>query len=255
MNYVDVATARGLSGARLALTSGVPGPWSEVAKYILGVKRIPFVAVKQDGGQANEALVAWTGHRNAPVLVYNDEPARARWDEILLLAERIQPEPGLVPRGSAERARMFGLAHEICSEGGLGWSRRLMMFEQAPDEDPRRTEALATMRRSYGVTPTTVRAAPARVADILGTLAAALEAQEKRGSAYFIGDGLTALDLYWAAFSALIKPLPEADCPMPALVRQWYGAIGPVVEAAVSPILLSHRDMIYSRHLTLPLDF
>ena len=47
--------------------------------------------------------------------------------EILLLAERLAPTPSLLPADPAVRALAFGLAHEICGEAGLGWSRRLQM--------------------------------------------------------------------------------------------------------------------------------
>ena len=67
MEYKTVAEAKDLPGLRLALTVGGPAPWSQAAKSIFQVKHIPYIPVAQHGGQANEELVAWTGHRNAPV--------------------------------------------------------------------------------------------------------------------------------------------------------------------------------------------
>ena len=97
MEYRSVSEARDMPGLRLVLTAGVPGPWGEAAKSILHVKKIPYTAVAQLGGMENEDLVAWTGRANAPVAVYGSEAPRDGWAEILLLAERLAPEPRLVP--------------------------------------------------------------------------------------------------------------------------------------------------------------
>lgn len=72
MEYVAPKVARTMPGLKLALTTGVPGPWSESAKSILYVKKIPYVPVAQIAGAPNEDLVAWTGHRNAPVAVFEE---------------------------------------------------------------------------------------------------------------------------------------------------------------------------------------
>ena len=98
MEYKTVAEAKDLPGLRLALTAGGPAPWSQAAKSIFQVKHIPYIPVAQHGGQANEDLVAWTGHRNAPVAMYDKEPARTGWYEILMLAERLAPTPSLLPQ-------------------------------------------------------------------------------------------------------------------------------------------------------------
>ena len=55
--YVDVERARAMTGLRLVLTSGVPGPWSEAAKSILHVKKLPCVKVRQELGGANRELL------------------------------------------------------------------------------------------------------------------------------------------------------------------------------------------------------
>jgi hypothetical protein len=62
-------------------------------------------------------------------------------------------------------------------------------------------------------------------------------------------------DLTWATFAALVRPLPDALCPMPAQTRAMYELPHPVVNAVLDPALLAHRDFIYERHLVLPLDF
>ena len=86
-------------------------------------------------------------------------------------------------------------------------------------------------------------------------LAGQLERQEASGSPYFVGDRLAACDIYWACFSNMIAPLPPADAPMPDAIRAMYGTLDPVIESALDPILLRHRDFIYARHVGLPLDF
>ena len=48
--------------------------------------------MRQLGGGENEALRAWTGRDNAPIAVYEDEPGRDGWAEILDLAERLDPD-------------------------------------------------------------------------------------------------------------------------------------------------------------------
>ena len=89
LSYVDVEQARALGGLRLVLTQGVPAPWGMAARVLYEVKKIPFVAVIQQAGADNAALVAWTGHNSAPVAMYEDERPRALWSEQLMLAERL----------------------------------------------------------------------------------------------------------------------------------------------------------------------
>jgi hypothetical protein len=88
----------------------------------------------------------------------------------------------------------------------------------------------------------------------LFVLAERLESQRSRGSRFLIGSGLSALDIYWAVFAALIEPLPEYLCPMPPEFRRRYICEDPVVRAATTPQLLAHRDFIYHEYLELPVD-
>ncbi len=248
--YLSVAEARARPGLRLAITLGAPGPWGEAAKGVFHVKRIPFARVGQRAGEPNAELHAWTGHRNAPVAVYADEPARTGWAEIALLAERLAPEPALIPKDPAERALAFGLGHELCGEQGLGWSRRLMMFQRAAKGG----RALGGMALRYGYSPAAAAAAPRRVVEILGLLAGRLREQRARGSRFLVGGALSAVDIQWAAFAAMLDPLPPELCPMPEGIRQSYSALDPEVRAAVDPQLLEHRDFVYGEYLELPVD-
>src|SRR4051812_42845088 len=124
--YLSVEEARKRGGLRMVVVGGVPSPWGEAAKGILHLKGIPWVAVRLD--YQSEALKTWIGQLNGPVALYEEEPPRPGWAEILELAERLAPTPALLPADPAARALVLGLAHEICGEGGLGWSRRLQLI-------------------------------------------------------------------------------------------------------------------------------
>jgi hypothetical protein len=254
MDYKTVAEAKDLPGLRLALTVGGPAPWSMAAKSILHVKKIPYIPVAQSGGQANEELVAWTGHRNAPVAMYDKEPARTGWYEILMLAERLAPTPSLVPQNVEDRVRMIGLSNELCGEEGFTWQARHIMFDalvkaqgEAAKQNP--------MVQAYGYSAQNAAAAPGKMIPILNALAVQLHRQEKAGSRYFIGNQLSALDIYWAYMSQIVDTYPPEKNPMPDFFRQIWVPVRAAVESAIDPIVIAHRDYIFAQHLTLPLDF
>jgi len=256
--WLDVEQARGLPGLRLVLTAGVPGPWGEAAKGIFYAKGIPYARVRQDAGRENDALFEWTGQRNAPIAMYEDEPARSGWVEILHLAERIAPQPSLIPADPDARVRMFGLANELLGENGLGWCRRLMLFHglmgDAEEPQPALRAMVGRMLRQYGYRREAALAAPERIAQILRLLSEQLRAQQAAGHAYLMGASLSALDIYWAAMAALIDPLPPALCRMPESLRYGYTVTHPDIVPAIDPALLEHRDTIYERHLELPIE-
>jgi glutathione S-transferase len=251
MDYKTPSEARDLPGLRIALTAGLPAPWSMAARFMFDVKGIDYVPVLQVVGEANADLVAWTGHRNAPVVVLDDEAPRTNWADIIELAERLNPEPRLVPLDSEQRIRMFGLCNEICGAGGLTWNARHVMI--APMMNSEAGDMARTMGKAYGYSDAAAAAAPARVAEILQLLADELQAQKSRGSGYFIGDSLSALDLVWASFSNTVRPLPQDVNPMEPGMRQVYAGMGDSLGPAET--LFEHRDFIYRQHLTLPLDF
>ena len=150
---------------------------------------------------------------------------------------------------------LFGLGHQLVGEGGFGWTKRIAMLhraltDMAPD-DPER-ELWAYIGEKYLYTPELGEKAPARMAGILTTLHERLEVQKMAGSHYFIGDQLSALDLYWACFVALLQPLSPDLC----LMGEWpYSNPDPEVQAVLSPLLLEHRDYIYEKYLELPIVF
>jgi glutathione S-transferase len=257
VKYLSVVEAKSLTGLRLVLSAGVPGPWGEAAKAVLKARDVSYTPVAQTVMAANEDLYAWTGMRNAPIAIYNDEPPLAGWLDILMLAERLGSGPSLLPDSSTERALGVGFSAEICAEDGFGWNRRLTMMKtlwtaESPDDaEPH----LRRFIRQYGLSPRASARAPTRAAAILRALAAQLHAQHARGSAYLVGMRLSAADLYWACFSQLVGPLPKEVNPMPDYVWPLYSQSPAEVTAALDPILFEHRDRIYQRHIGLPLDY
>ncbi|GLR65495.1 hypothetical protein GCM10010909_01730 [Acidocella aquatica] len=257
--YTELETAKHCGGLRLVTTRGIPGPWGEAAKSIMHVKKIPVVHVAQDGGQENAELAAWVGVNNAPVAIWENERPRTGWAEILLLAERLAPAPPLIPSNEADRATMFGLAHEICGEDGYGWNRRLMFFEgwrafMQTEAGTLGRESFARMCAKYdpGTEITRVRQ---RLIDILAMLSARLEQQKSLGSRYYIANQLSAVDIYSACFAAMVKPLPLAQCPTTPEMHAGYHEQDPDILAAAGPRLLDHRDYIYNTYLELPMRF
>jgi glutathione S-transferase len=255
--YVEVEQAVAMSGLRVVLSPGVPGPWSEAAKGILYVKKLHYTKVRQELGGANLPLLRWSAQTTAPVFVYENERPRSLWNDQLYLAERLAPDPPLIPETLEQRALMFGLCNELCGENGLGWSRRLMMLH-ATLSNPNTPEAAKSgagfLGRKYGYAPAPAEAAPQRVAEILRAMSAQLNSQRKSGSRFFIGDRLSALDIYWATFAALIQPLPDELCKMSPGFRRTYTCTDAAVMDAGSPQLLAHRDFIYKEFLELPVD-
>ena len=260
MDYVSVEEAKQLGGLRLVLTAGVPGPWGEAAKGLFHVKKIPYVAVRQDGGQPNDALRAWTGFDNAPQAIYEDERPRIRVSETLFLAERLEPSPPLVPADPRDRVTMFGLLHEIGGEMGFAWCRRLQLFHpilQLPEgtAPPALVDQITRMAAKYGYSPETAAEADRRVIEILELLSQQLREQRDRGSDFLVGDALTAADIYQATFAAMVQPLPPEQCPMSDMMRASYTVTDEKILAACDPLLLEHRDRIYRDWLELPLRF
>ena len=251
--YVSVEEAQQRAGLRMVVVGGIPSPWGEAAKGILHVKGIEWAAVRLD--YDSQALKDWAGQRSGPVALYGDERPRAGWAEILLLAERLAPEPPLLPADAAARALAFGLSHEICGEQGLGWMRRLQLVQAGlQGQGGFELRAAKYIGKKYGYSPEAGAASSARVGQLLGMLATRLKAQQVAGSAFYVGDTLTAVDVYSAAFMAMFKPLPQEACPMDAATRAAFETLDASTAQALDPLLLAHRDMMYQRYLELPLS-
>jgi glutathione S-transferase len=252
-SYVGVEDAIARDGLRMVVVGGVPSPWGEAAKGIFHIKGIDWVAVRLV--YDHEPLKAWAGQRSGPVAVYGSEEPRAGWREILLLAERLAPSPPLLPEEPAARAGVLGLAQAICGEGGLSWTRRLQLIHaglQGAGGFPARVAAY--LGKKYGHDAEAGAATGARVVAMLGELAARLRAQREAGSAYFVGDALTAADVYAATSMALFRPLPQAQCAMDPVTRAALETLDAPTAAALDPVLFAHRDLMYAKHLELPLS-
>ena len=260
LKYATIQEAKAMSGLRLILgASSVPGPWREACKGIFHVKKIPYTPVAsagQDGSQRE--LVDWTAQSSAPVAIWNDERPRSTWIEQLYLAERLNPVPALIPSNADDRVVMFGLINEIAGENGLGWQRRHLLINRTVSNvntDQRTRDFWRRFGGKYVFSEEAAAAAPARVASILKFLAERLDRQKAEGSSFFIGDKLSAVDIYWATFAALIRPLPPELCPMATAFREMYTEKSPEVVAATAPSLMEHRDFIYREYLELPVVF
>lgn len=263
VDYISVPDAIDMTGLRVVFSPGFPGPWSVAARVILELKGIPFNPVAQSIAAEDRVLREWTGQESAPVAVLDEERARSRWDEILLLAERLAPEPALIPADEWLRTEMFGLANAICGEDGFGWNFRLYKMMAWEDALAGRSseplffspEQVAVMQWRYGNPSSDGAQAKARMVSILQLLAERLRSNKAKGSPFLVGDSLTAVDFYWATFSTLVAPIRDEFCPMPEVYRDMGEAMGTELGDAVDPILIDHREFVLTAHCPLPLKF
>lgn len=254
MEFIGVEELIKRDGLRIVLVKGTPSPWGQAAKAMMEYKGLNFVAAPQLPGDLNVEIVAWAGVNSGPVVAWNNNPPLNRWNDILYLLERLAPHKPLVPEDAATRVHMLGLSHEICGELGLGWNRRLSLFQPAMQSgDP--PGPVQQMSRKYGYNESDVALAGQRQVAMLGVLADQLKAQQQRGCGYFVGNSITALDFYWAAFCNLFDILPPELCPIAPGFRPMFETIDPEVKAALDPILVAHRDRIMKAHFKLPMEF
>lgn len=270
-HYVTIAEARRMDGLRIVLGAfTVPGPWHEACKGICYVKGLDYTPVRSAnegasdlqigmGGSQSE-LVEWTAQSSAPVMVWNDERPRALWNDQLYLAERLQPEPSLIPAAPEDRVRMFGLANELMGEGGLLFHKRHFMagpfVDSLPEDSPART-LMSFLGQKYGYNEQALVRATGRIVEALKLIDTQLSSQQARGRRYLVGETLSALDIYWATSCGFLDPLPEDLCPMVSDFRApyLYGTPNAEIERALTPALRRHRDFVYEQHLELPIVF
>lgn len=253
VEYIAVDDAIRRRGLRMVVVGDVPSPWSEAAKGIFHIKRIEWAAVRL--AYDNDALKTWAGQRSGPVAIHDDEPPRSGWAEILMLAENLAPDPPLLPLTPAERARVVALGDKFCGQRGLGWMRRLQMVHAGMQKSGGFPERVAAyLGKKYGYDPAAAGTYTARVRDLLGDVSAQLRAQRDSGKPYYLGDTLSAADVYSATFMAVFKPLPQEHCRMDPASRAAFETLDEETADALDPVLLEHRDLMYSRHLELPLS-
>jgi glutathione S-transferase len=255
IDYVDVATARSAPGVRIVVSGLVPSPWSEAAKGLFQVAKVPFVAVRRM--RDAQDITAWTGIDNVPVVLHNAEPARTNWSAITALASRLAGPDVLIPEDPAARAETMGVLHEIAGEDGIGWNARLAMIDATIKSEGKRGFPLPIgqyLAARYGYAADTAERIRPRAERQLRMLRDRLAAQQARGHAYLGGAHVSALDVYLATFLTPLTAISEADCPtlVPAL-RAAFGCAHEELGALVPAELLAHRTMVFERHLTWPI--
>ena len=253
MEYVNPSEVINADGLRLVLVQHMPSPWGQATKAMMEYKGLSYMAAPWEGGGANEELIAWAGNNGAPIVAWNDEEPINRWDDILLLLERLAPQKPLLPESREDRALVLGLSHEICGQLGLAWNRRLSMFSPmvASGQVP---EGFVLMAKRYGSTEEDVARADERQIATLKVLSDRLKVQQSAGSEFFVGNSVSAVDFYWASFSNLFDLLSPEKCPMPEQARPMFSGIAESVRAAVDPILIAHRDRIMAEHFKIPME-
>ena len=254
MDFQSFDALKDAAGLRMFLVAGTPSPWGQAAKAMVEYKGIDCSYGAWIPGEANEALAEWSGIQSGPIVAFDDQKPIDRWDDILLLLERIQPTLSLIPEDAQQRALMFGLSYEICGELGLGWNRRLAMFApiiesgQAPD-------GISHMGKKYKYNQTDAANASRRVVATMNALTAQLQSQQASGSDYFIGDSITALDFYWCAFSNLIEIMSWEKIPLAEDWRPLFVHDDQAVHGAHSDLLKAHRDRVFEAHFKNPMEF
>jgi hypothetical protein len=271
IKYIPIREAKQMSVLRIVLGAfAVPGPWHEACKGVFHVKGLDYTPVRSSNegasdlqvgmGNSQSELVEWTAQSSAPVVVWNDERPRSFWNDQLYLAERLSPEPPLIPADSEDRIRMFGLANDLMGEDGLCYSKRHFMtsvrLASLAEDSPGRA-ATAFLGEKYGYSEENVARASSRIVKTIEVFDAQLASQRARGSRYLVGDQLSALDIYWSTTCGFLDPMPEDRCPMFTEFRQphLYGSVNAEIDHALTPELRAHRDFIYETHLQLPIVF
>lgn len=256
MQFVGIDEARSASGVRLVVVGAMPSPWSEAAKGLFTVKRIDAKLVRFLAG--DEAVKQWTGSQSAPVLFVDAEPPRTHWSEILEASERLGGAESLVPSDPEERARMFGLAHELLGEGGLAWSQRIVVIHRGLTSGGREGFPLRVARYlvpKYGYAPERVEPSRRRAVATLRRFGAMVEEARASGRESILPSGFSALDIYLATALTVFAPPSEEQCPgMNPALRRAFETAAAEIRAEVSDTLLEHRDRVYRQHLGLPVE-
>jgi len=255
--YINFEQAQQQSGLRMIVVKGLPSPWGEAVKGIFHLKQLEWSATYHD--PASREMSTWSGSRSAPVAIYNNEAPLSGWLDILLLAERLAPTPALLPTDPEEREAALALCNDICGEMGLGWNRRLDsvhkgLIGKSLEEGGYPQPIAGYLAKKYGYQEDQGSNYNEHTIKLLKQLSEKLKTQQDAGKKYYLGDTISAVDIYSATFMAYFKPLPGTQCPMLQPIRTIFEALDEKTKAALDPILLEHRDLIYSQHLALPLS-
>jgi len=198
------------TGTRVTFIPGVPALYSEALKNICYAKGVPLIralhpmmGVDEATGQDRQArLFELTSQTSLPTLFHNDERPRNVWTEQLALVERIgaTDKPKLIPDDVNDRVAMYGLCAIVLGEDGFVWNMRIL------GDSP--------LGRKYGFNEDASASAPKKMAEILDLIAHRLEAQEKAGSPYLVGNTVSAVDIYWATMSMSFLVPPSEIMPV-----------------------------------------
>lgn len=256
IEYVDLATARSARGVRIVVSGFVPSPWSEAAKGLFRIAKVPVLAVRRTRDAAD--VTAWTGVDNVPVVVHEAEPPRTHWAAITALAARLAGPGVLIPEEVTARADAMGALEQIAGEDGVGWNARLAMIHASLTSDGARGFPLpigSYLAKRYGYTPEAAALSRGRIERQLQSLRERLLTQRALGHAFLGGARVSAIDVYVATFLTPLSAIPEKDCPglAPAL-RHAFGAAHEELGHLVPAELSAHREMLFQSHLAWPIE-
>ena len=240
-------------GTRVTFVPGVQAMYAEALKNICYIKNIPLTRVlhpimgvdKETGEDRQAKLYELTSQTSLPTMFHDKERPRNVWIEQLALAERIgtKDSPKLIPDNFEQRVEMFGICAVVLGEDGLVWNMRIMM------DSP--------LAQKYGYSEEASAAAPGKIAEVISLIDNRLQAQEKKGSRYLIGDSVTALDVYWATMSMTILPVPVEIMPK---TLQNQGMLGffemnskiPEIADALTKRIQEHQQYILTTYCETP---
>jgi glutathione S-transferase len=250
LNYRPIKSIIPAEGLRLVLLKGYPSPWGQAAKAMMEYKDLPFIAGEMEAGQPKEKLKAWAGVDSAPVVAANSSPPINRWNDILLLLEELSPNKPLIPIEPDLRVQFWGIAHAICAEDGFGWNRRLDGLHRGAKVgfNPER------FGKKYGYTTESGKKAEYKSVQFMRYLSGVLKRQREKGISYIVGNSVSAVDFYWAAFSNLVVLQSPEACPVDDSIRERFENVSSKVVEAFDPILRSHRDQIMSEYFKIPME-
>lgn len=243
LEYVDVETAKTARGTRLIVNALVPSPWSEAMKGLVALAKLPAVAVRR--GMDTAAIDAWTGIDNAPALIHDREPIRSSWAAIVGFVARMAP--GILPVDLGARADAMGTLELIAGEGGIGWSARLAMIDASTETAGFPPPIAKYLAKRYGYSKEAISST--RIGEQLGYLASKLTGD------YFGGVAPNAIDIYSATFlTPIAGAISETECPgiLPPL-RSAFALAAAAFGPSVPPVLLAHRERMFTRHLVRPI--
>ena len=241
------------NGTRVTFIPGMQAMYSEALKNICFVKNVPLIRVLHPPMGVDEAtgkdrqakLYELTSQTSLPTMLHDKERPRNVWIEQLALAERIgaASSPALIPDNFKLRAEVFGLCAIVLAEDGLIWNMRILI------DSP--------LGQKYGFSKEASSAAPGKIAEAITLIDRRLEAQEKRGLRYLVGDALTAADIYWATLSMSILPVPPEIMPR---TRKNKGMLSyfeansqiPVIAEALTKRIEDHQRFILTTHCETP---